>query len=103
MSDFMLTTVDNPYNPFTQFDEWMSFDHQKGYYTLEYLSRIANTSIELPDSINEEIINDAINEILYFNMLGIYQKVSKETFDSMKSRSLSKENEESLKLLNDSV
>lgn len=99
MSESFITTVDNPYNPFTQFNEWMAFDHQKGYFTCEYLARIANTSMDLPDSVNFSIIEDAINEIISFDTLGIYQKVTKENFDSMKEKSFSEENKESLKLL----
>ena len=26
---FMLSTFDNPYNPFTQYNEWLSFDEEK--------------------------------------------------------------------------
>ena len=32
-NDWMLTTSDNPYNPFTQFDEWQMFDSLQGYNT----------------------------------------------------------------------
>lgn len=99
MAESMLTTIDNPYNPFTQFDDWMAFDHQKGYYTLEYLARIGNISNDLPDSVNSEIIEDAINEIISFNILGIYQKVTKENFESMKAKPLTEEQKESLALL----
>ena len=99
MEKFMLTTVDNPYNPFVQFDEWRAFDENKGYYTLEYLGRIAKTSHELSDSDYDLAVNQAINEILSFNVLGIYQKVTKENFDEMKSRELTEEQKESLKLL----
>jgi hypothetical protein len=28
-----LTTVDNPYNPFLQWDDWYAFDMMKGYDT----------------------------------------------------------------------
>lgn len=97
----MLTTVDNPYNPFVQFDLWHSFDIQKGYYTLEYLARIAKTSDELSDADYEASIDDAINEILFFNVLGIYQKVTRESFDSIKSQELSEEQEEALRMLSD--
>lgn len=100
MKEVMITTVDNPYNPFTQFDDWMAFDRQKGYFTCEYLARVANTSLDIPDSIYYEIVNDAINEMIEFDVLGIYQKVTPETFDSIKSKPLSKENEENLKYLN---
>ena len=26
MADVMLTTIDNPYNPFTEWNEWLQFD-----------------------------------------------------------------------------
>lgn len=99
MSSPMLTTVDNPYNPFVQFDEWYAYDQSRGYNTCEYLARIAPTSIELTDEENDVILNDAITEILFFNVLGIYQKVTPETFDEIKSRPLTDEQKESLQLL----
>lgn len=100
MESFMLTTVDNPYNPFLQFDEWKAFDESKGYFTCEYLARIAKTSDELSDEDYNLAVNDAINEIIYFDLLGIYQKVTKETFDEMKSKPLTESQKESLELLN---
>ena len=38
----MLTTIDNPYNPFTQFSKWFMFDTEKGYNSCGYLDRIVN-------------------------------------------------------------
>lgn len=73
----MLTTVDNPYNPFTQFDEWYAYDTNMGYYSCAYLSRIAKTAESLSDEENAIALNQAINEILYFDVLGIYQKVTR--------------------------
>lgn len=99
MAESMLTTIDNPYNPFVQFDEWKAFDEQKGYFSCEYLGRIAKTSHELSDEDNSIAIEDAINEILYFDLLGIYQKVTKENFTAMKSRAPTEEQLEALKLL----
>ena len=78
----MLTTEDNPYNPFTQFTQWQAFDHLKGYYTNEYLARIADTSPELSDDVNIGIINDAIDEIVSFNILGNYKKVRESDYAS---------------------
>lgn len=62
--EFMLTTKDNPYNPYTQHDFWQAFDHQKGYYSEEYLARIAVPSFDLTDEENEYIIDRAIEEII---------------------------------------
>ena len=72
----MLTTVDNPFNPFTQFDEWFAFDCQKGYYTCNLLARVAKLSDELPESVNKMLLNKAIDEICEQNVLGLYRKVS---------------------------
>ena len=79
MNDVMLTTVDNPFDPFTQWDEWKRFDEDMKYYTCEYLARIAKTSDDLSDADNESAIEDAINEIVSLNILGVYQKVFKKT------------------------
>lgn len=100
MSGYMLTTVDNPYNPFTNFDEWYAFDEGKGYCTCGYLDRIAKTSNELSDADNEEAIDKAINEIIFFNVLGIYQKVSEDNFEQMKSKELTQEQIQALELIN---
>lgn len=54
-----ITTVDNPWNPFTHWDEWRQFDIFKGYNTCERLARIALVSDVLPDTINREALNEA--------------------------------------------
>ena len=75
MKAIMLTTIDNPFDPFTQFDEWKAFDEQKGYFTCSYLARIAKTSDELSEVDEDLAIEEAINEIVRLNVLGIYRKV----------------------------
>ena len=75
MAAIMLTTIDNPFNPFTQWDEWKSFDEDKGYFTCSYLARIAKTSDELSDVDYELAVEEAINEICELNTLGLYKKV----------------------------
>lgn len=75
-TEYMLTTVDNPYNPFTQFDEWLSFDTAAGYLTPSLLARIVKSSDELSEADQRVSINDAIDEIVNENVLGIFKKVS---------------------------
>lgn len=77
MEQPMLTTIDNPFDPFTQFDEWQAYDEAKGYYTCAYLARIALSSDELSDADEELAIEEAIDEIIKLNILGIYKKVYK--------------------------
>ena len=71
----MLTTTDNPYNPFTQFDSWFQFDVSKGYNTCAFIDRVANTSDELTDKENDKEIENAMKEIANENVLGIYKLV----------------------------
>lgn len=71
----MLTTTDNPYNPFTHFDEWMQFDESAGYFTLAYLARVAIMSTELSDADEDVAIENAIDEIVAENINGMYTKV----------------------------
>ena len=76
MSEHMLTTVDNPFDPFTQFDEWNSYDLMKGYGSLSYLARIVVTSPDLSDASQSQAIEDGIDEIVRENPLGLYRRVS---------------------------
>lgn len=72
----MLTTQDNPYNPYTQFDDWFAFDEQMGYHTCAYLARVAKTSPDIdPIAYNEEI-DRAIDSICRFDVTGKYKKLS---------------------------
>lgn len=80
MEPTMITTLDNPYNPFTQFDEWYAFDESKGYHTCSYLARIAKTSNELSERENLIEQEKAIDEIMSLNLLGIYKKVKESDF-----------------------
>lgn len=73
--EFMLTTIDNPFNPFTQFDEWYSYDVSKGYNTCAYLARVTKSSDELSDDDQAIAIDNAMNEIVELNLLGNYIKV----------------------------
>ena len=75
MVDTMLTTIDNPYNPFTQFDEWYAFDVQKGYHTCAYIARVALTSNELSDEDEALAIGEAMRSILTTNVTGNYLEV----------------------------
>ncbi len=72
----MLTTVDNPYDPFTQFDEWYAFDTRSGYNTSSFLARIVLTSDELSEADQSLAIEHAIDEIVNENVNGMYKKVA---------------------------
>lgn len=79
-TEYMLTTVDNPYDPFTDFDGWLAFDIRKGYNTSALLGRIAMIPEDLPEAYQSMAIQNAIDEIVRENVSGMYRKVSRESF-----------------------
>lgn len=80
----LLTTEDNPFNPFTQWDEWFLYDSHHGYHTCAYLARIANLSHDLSELDQALSINEAIDEILKFNITGNYVAIYEKTFEKKK-------------------
>jgi hypothetical protein len=75
MGAVMLTTIDNPFNPFTQWNDWLRYDEDKKYYTCGYLARIAKTADDLTDEENDRLTEYAIDEIVQLNINGLYKKV----------------------------
>ena len=79
--EYWLTTIDNPYNPFENFDEWENFDRIKGYNTCNYLARISK---ELYSDMNEKdynvCLNSAIKECLDFDPFGNYIRVTRDFY-----------------------
>ena len=75
MAQVMLTTIDNPYDPFEEFDQWYSYDMDAGYNSCAYLARVSFTSDSLSDKENEQEIERAIDEINKYDFMNIYIKV----------------------------
>ena len=74
MAKVFVTTLDNPYDYWTQFDEWYAFDTEKGYNTCAYLARIAKTSSEMSEKEYENAVEDAVRDVLRLNLTGNYTK-----------------------------
>ena len=76
-NDCMLTTIDNPYDPFEQFTLWNLFDIEKGYYTCSRLARLVNFTDGM-SQIEEDIETErAIDVIVEHDFMNIYKKVIK--------------------------
>ena len=74
----MITTRDNPYDYFTQFDQWYLYDTSHGYNTCSLLATLTYTSINLSDVINQEEIERAIDLMIKNDFQNIYKKVYSE-------------------------
>lgn len=78
-NECMLTTNDNPFNPFEDFDSWFMFDIEKGYNSCSYLATIAKLDDDMSDEEQNREIERAIDEIVAYDFLDLYKKVTKQT------------------------
>lgn len=78
--EYMLTTVDNPYDPFTQFDEWYVWDQNAGYCTPGLLARVSYVSHEISELDQHLAIENAIDEIVRENVSGVHKKIKRGEF-----------------------
>lgn len=77
--DYMLTTYDNPYNPFDDFVAWFKWDMSMGYNTCGLLAKVAATSPVFSDEINDRLTVEAMDGICAFDPT-TYRKVSKSDY-----------------------
>lgn len=73
-----LTTVDNPFDPIDDFEQWFVWDVTRGHNSCAYLARIARTSDGLSDAQNEQEIERAIDEIVALDFMNEYKKVTRD-------------------------
>lgn len=86
-----LTTVDNPFDPFEQFNDWFEFDIEKGYYTCSRLARLTNLSDDMSEAESNKEIERAIDELINYDVFDVYKKVIKETSEDSDNESIASE------------
>ena len=79
MYECMLSTIDNPFDPFEQFTSWLLFDNEKGYNSCGYLARIVKLTDDMSQKEIDIEVERAIDEILTYDFLGIRTKVMRKT------------------------
>ena len=72
-----LTTVDNPFNPFEDFNSWFLYDMEKGYDCCGRLMRLAKITDDMTQSEENKELERAIDRIVELDFLNIYKKVTK--------------------------
>lgn len=79
---YMVTTTDNPYSPFTQYDLWYGLDEALGYHSTGLLARYVHTSDDLSSDDQLDAINQGIDELVSDNPFGMYRKVTADSYSS---------------------
>ena len=74
-----LTTFDNPFDPFEQFDSWLLFDNEKGYNSCGKLMRIAQISDDMSQVEIDDEIERAIDVIIANDFTNTFKKVERQT------------------------
>lgn len=95
MAQCMLTTFDNPYNPFDDFTKWWLWDVTHGYNSCALLARVSGNKDELTDEEQSASIEKAIDSIIDCDFFHVYKKVKSEneSSDSQKIVAQAKEKE----------
>ena len=78
----MITTIDNLYNPFTQYEEWYALDEALGYHSTGLLARYTITSDDLSDVDQQIAISQGIDDLIKENPYGMYRKVKPSDYES---------------------
>ena len=81
--DMMLTTVDNPFNPFTHYDEWWGWDNLHGYHCPEMLAQNAEISDDISDADQDDLIAQAMREIVMNDPTMTYTIVFKDVDEAI--------------------
>lgn len=82
-TEFMLSTIDNPFNPFDDFVSWRLLDIEQSNKLgirpcCEYMGILVEDKDNMTQKERNREIERVIDEIIAHNPLGIYKKVSRE-------------------------
>ena len=61
---YKLTTIDNPFHPVDERDEWERYDLDHGYGTDAYLARVSGFSDYATEAENRRAENAAIDDVI---------------------------------------
>lgn len=78
----MLTTFDNPYNPFVDFTSWYKYDCEMMYNTCGRLARLADINSEMTEREIDAEKEEAMNFIVKYDLEGIFFAGTKEQIDN---------------------
>lgn len=65
--DILPTTDDNPFDPFTQWDRWISYDRRAGHNTWEHMEILMRPSNELTEAELDDLYSEALLSLLTYH------------------------------------
>ena len=89
MAEVRLTTTNNPWDPFTHFQEWYAFDQSHGYGCCEYLARVLKIGPDFTENDIEFMTEQAVDDIVALGVPladgALYKKVIREEKEETKA------------------
>ena len=79
----MLTTFDNPYDPFEEFTLWLMFDKEKGYDTCERMMRFANITEDMTQKEIDEEVERAMDKLIELDFTNTFKKVTRQVSEEL--------------------
>lgn len=67
---FGLTTTDNPFDLFTNFQSWWNFDHQLKHKTSELLAATATVTSALGENVEKKLLLQKMQDLVRVNASG---------------------------------
>ncbi len=83
MAECYPTTVDNPNNPFTHFNQWLEFDLMHRYDTLRWWAYFSEASSLMDDDEYDYEVELGIDRLLDFNPYGRHYRLFEENADEV--------------------
>lgn len=71
-----VTTYDNPWDPVTQWDDWVRRDMDLGYNSLAYLDRITDTTDDMTEKEYQAEMERGIDKMVLMQP-ELYRKIKK--------------------------
>ena len=68
----MLTTFDNPFNPFVDFSSWYMYDCEMQYNTCSRLARLVDIDPEMTELEVDAAKEEALDFIVKYDMEGVF-------------------------------
>ena len=79
--EVMLSTIDNPFNPIDDYESWLAYDIEFDHRTCETLANAVNLSPEMSQAEEEKEIERAIDEIIKYDPVHKFIKVTKSSIN----------------------
>jgi hypothetical protein len=84
ITEYWVTSSDNPYDPFTEWDDWLRTDRQLGYNLPGYVARdpdVSSLPSDAPPLVLQRTLEQAIDQICHFQLTlrdgVVFKKVSR--------------------------